>query len=166
MSTTTDLLEQTLAGVAKARADRDAIEGRVKALRAAFEDSIRKDLDALAALKKAADDAEAAARVQALACYELDKTNKAPALGAGIKVSRVYTYDAAKALEWARKSQMCLVPESLDVKAFEKVLKASPASFDFVTSEDVPSATLGSDLSAYLSTIAEVTPADVEEAPF
>jgi len=94
---------------------------------------------------------EGSLRAMALAAYERDPENKHPAPGVWISVKTTLDYDAAEALAWARSTRMALMPESLDAKAFEKIAKASPASFEFVTVVPVPSATLATDLNAALT---------------
>ena len=49
-----------------------------------------------------------------------------PVTGASVKMFTVLVYDYAAALAWAHEKQMALVPESLDVKAFEKIAKVTP----------------------------------------
>jgi len=95
---------------------------------------------------------EGSLRAMALAAYERDPENKHPAPGVGISVKLTLDYDALEALAWARSTRMAVLPESLDAKAFEKIAKASPSSFEFVTVVPVPSATLASDLNAALLT--------------
>jgi len=48
--------------------------------------------------------------------------------GIGIRVNRTFEYDAVEALDWAKKSGLCL---SLNKKAFEAIAKVQ--NIDFVT---------------------------------
>lgn len=94
-------------------------------------------------------EAEADAEVRALAmAAHTASGDKAPAGGVTIKLFTRLRYDAARAFQWAKEKGMCLIPESLDVKAFEKVAGVTP--IDFVTTEQEPQVQIAKDLTAYL----------------
>lgn len=158
---TIDILRAQVREVAQRRADRDALAAQLRDVRAAFELSLG-DLPArLKGATEAVAMSEDAARKLGEAIYATTGEKK-PTDGVAIKETNVYSYDAAQALAWARETHMALVPESLDVKAFEKIAKATP--LPFVTHSIEGKAQLASDLSAYLSAV--VTPTDVEALPF
>lgn len=113
--------------------------------------------------ERAVQDAEAATRAMILQGYAADG-NKKPADGAGVQVRTKLEYDAAEAFAKAKQMGVAIVPEQLDVKAFEKIAKASPESFPFVKVLEDPSATLASDLSQYLE--ADTRTPDTHTAPF
>lgn len=64
---------------------------------------------------------------------EFNKSGEKKLLGGvGIREGTSISYDAAKALEWAKKHDMCL---TLDSKAFEKIAKVQ--NIDFVEQQKV-----------------------------
>lgn len=152
------MLAEQLREVATRRQARDEAQARVKALRAQFEADIASLVEAAQSAAQACAESEEAARALTVALYEATG-NKAPAEGAAIRLTTKLAYDDADALAWAKQTGMALVPETIDRKALEKIAKASPLPFVTITQE--PSATLASDLSAYLAP----APAS-EEAPF
>lgn len=82
--------------------------------------------------KRTADDAVTAAEsdVRALATAQYASTgNKKPLPGIEIKVYDVLKYDAAQAFAWAQQKGMALVPECLDVRAFDAIAKATTLPF-------------------------------------
>lgn len=105
----------------------------------------------LAEDKKTADAAvaEAEADVKALARAHFDATGeKKPVVGIEIKVYDVLKYDSAQAFAWAQNKGMALIPECLDVKAFEKIAKATA----------LPFVTLGQDPRVQIGKVIEVPP--------
>ncbi len=115
---------------------------------AAFNEANKALLTNVADDKAALALAESELRALTLTAYAADPTNKKPAPGVEIKVKTVRTYDPADALAWAKEKGMCLVPESLDVKAFEKI--ASVQSFSFMDVKEEPQAQIASDLSKHI----------------
>jgi hypothetical protein len=86
------------------------------------------------------------------AYYDCDpEKNKKPFAGVGIRVGTLYTYKHEDAFEWAVEHKAAL---QLDRKAFEQVCKTDLKP-GFVTVQEVPTATIATDLSAALK---EVTP--------
>lgn len=161
MSTTSILTEQ-VREVATRRAERDALAAEVKDARAAFEATLGDKLARLKGLNEAVAMSEDAAKRLAEAIHATTGEKK-PCEGVQVKVSTVQEYDPAQALAWARTTQMALIPESLDVKAFEKIAKASP--LPFVTVREEGKAQLATDLSAYLAPVT-ITPTETEALPF
>lgn len=103
---------------------------------------------------KLAQDAVAAAETSVRAVAgEVYATTQDAKLCAGVtvKLFDVLSYDAAKAFEWAKQTNMALVPESLDKKAFEKIAKAT--TLPFVAIEKEPRVTIATDLDAALFTV-------------
>ncbi len=73
--------------------------------------------------------------------------DKHPAPGVDIRVTKRFNYDAGAALAWAKQHDMAL---ALDKKAFEKLAAVSPESMP-VTVEEVPTATIATNLAAKLT---------------
>lgn len=76
-----------------------------------------------------------------------------PAPGITVKLVTKLRYSAAEAFAWARDTHMALIPEQLDVKAFEKIAKAT--TLPFVTTETEPKVTIASDLDKALAVVAQ-----------
>lgn len=92
--------------------------------------------------------AESALRALALAHHKATGETK-PTAGVEITTRNVLTIrDPAAALAWAKKSEMCLIPESVDEDALKKVAKATPLPFvDYTT---VSAVRISSDLEKVL----------------
>jgi hypothetical protein len=69
--------------------------------------------------------------------------DKHPAPEVGIREGSELKYEKTEALTWAVEHKMAL---SLDTKAFEKIVKASPATFAFVEVVPTVTATITSDI--------------------
>ena len=148
-----EILRQQVAEVAARRADRDEVAATVKALREQFEASIAHHTARLKTLNDAVASSEASARAIAVALYHTTGEKK-PTEGVQIKVTTKLVYDPAEAFAKAKAMGVAIVPEALDVKAFEKIAKASRDSFPFVEVVEEPTATLGSDLSSLVREVA------------
>lgn len=98
--------------------------------------------------------AESALRTAIEAEYKAaeDKKIKTFVFGLGVKVSRGPSYEPDKALAWCKENaRIYVVPESLDVKNFEKFCKdAGDKLPDFVTFEDKVTPTIPTDLAPHL----------------
>jgi hypothetical protein len=71
------------------------------------------------------------------AITEFNKTQEKKLLGGiGIRQTKVFTYDENEALQWAKKSGLCL---TLDKKSFEKI--ASVQKLTLVTETIIPKVT-------------------------
>ncbi len=136
---------------------------RLKAARAAFEQTLADEMQKLEAEKRAIEAEESAVRGMALVEYDgrEDKTNKEISAGVSIAIESSISYDAGSALAWAKEKGMCLKPESLDVKAFEKIAKVTP--LPFVECVETPTVRIAADLSKALG---PVTPSTPHTAPF
>lgn len=79
---------------------------------------------------------------------------KKPAPGVEIKLFETISYDQQAAFAWAQQTKLALIPEQLDVKAFEKIAKATP--LPFVTKGSEARVSIATDLVKALA-VAEVT---------
>lgn len=129
--------------VKRAMSDSHALE--IKIDRAAFEASIA---DKVAAAKVAAAEviaAEGDVRILTEAAFHAGEGKK-PAAGVEVKLMQtVAITDAAAALAWAQRTELCLVPPSLDVAAVTALAKAGQV-LPFVTISEVPRVSIASDL--------------------
>lgn len=168
----TVVLEQQVREVAQRRAAVETLAATLKAKEVAFAASVAEEKTALATAKAALAASEEAAKALAIAQYDStpeEARTKAPIPGVGIQVGTAIHYAEQDAFAWAKEKQMCLVPEALNVAAFEGLVKAQPGAFPFVTLTPVTKATLAKDLSGYLDAPAAPAPADatpIEENPF
>lgn len=113
--------------------------------------------------RREADIAQCEADVKALARAHYDATgDKTPLTGVEVKLYNTMAYADGDALAWAKRTNMALVPESLDRKAFEKIAAAAP--LDFVTYGKEPRVTLGKRIE--ITVAAETPAATTGGAPF
>lgn len=91
-------------------------------------------------------------QVKALA-HAIDPHTSTP--GVTVKHFATMHYELPAALAWAQATRMALVPESLDVRAFEKIARASVGALDFVRYGEVLKATIASDLAKHLPPLAD-----------
>jgi hypothetical protein len=102
-------------------------------------------------LKTLVDSAERELREHAVVMFLRGECDKKPCEGVGIRVTTNYNFDNAQALEWCRENaRVCILPESLDVKKFNGLIKDEATRPDFVQVETTPTATIATDLSALL----------------
>ena len=92
--------------------------------------------------------AEEALREAALGKYEVTKDKK-PLPGVGIRVAEKLVYPEGQALLWANDHKMALV---LDKREFERLMKAQAVKPGWVTVQEEVSATIATDLGAFLPT--------------
>ena len=137
--------------VADVRRDAKRVKDALAAKTAAFETENAALIAEAKAHKTNQEHAEAALRALILAHYELTKEAK-PAKGAEVKMQKGLTYDAAAAFSWAKEKGMALLPESLDVAAFEKI--ASVSDLPFVTKTETPQAQIATDMDKALAGVA------------
>ena len=130
--------------LALARQQLAATNATVAAAQAAFEAANAELLARAKAEALAAENADAVVRTLALKEYERLGVKKLVA-GVEIAIAKTYAIDETAGLAWAREKQMCLVPESLDVKAVKKLATVQPLPFVIVT--ETPSVRIASDLS-------------------
>lgn len=144
-----EALVARVVALATARKDLDALKAKLALERAAFD---ARHADTIATIKAEATyvaELETALKADALALHAITKATK-PAPGVEVKSYKVVDIGPG-ALEWARKSNVALVPESLDVKALEKIAKATPLPPEVATVREEPGVTLASDLDAALT---------------
>lgn len=151
MSVSHEQLTEQVQRVAEAR----RAEGEVKAalVEKQTQFAIEND-DLVAALmhkKMDREQAEAACKALVIAHFEATGEKK-PVPGVEVKEKVNLIYDDAEALEWARSTKMALLPESLDVKAFEKIAKAT--KIPFIVEIVEPQAQIASDLEKALGVVA------------
>ena len=140
-------LMQQMRLLADMRAAHAALADEMKARRDAFD---FKNADLAQSLRTSSlrlTDLECEARAIALNAYKATGS-KEPAPGVEIKVGKAYLYTPADALAWAKETKLCLVPESLDAKAFDKIAKATP--LPFVTVREDPKVFIATQLNASL----------------
>jgi hypothetical protein len=116
------------------RSTRDAQAATLAELREAFDAAHREHIDALTTTKRELESIEAEIRGSALVVHDITGEPK-PVAGVEIKGFTVYAIDETAALAWAREKQLCLVPESLDVKALQALAKVQALPFVTVSKE-------------------------------
>lgn len=159
-------LQSELIKLAAARAKREELKAKLAKLREEFNnlnaDLVVGEKEAAAAIELL----ELNIKSLALAAYKITK-NKKPVEGVDVKVYDVYEYDQEKAFAWAKQTGIALLPESLDVSAFEKIAKATP--LDFVKTAEEPRIQIARDLTKAVANIsvaeAEIDD-DFDEVPF
>lgn len=157
-------LVTAMRAVADARAEAFAASEALRIRREQFAVDNANLMEHEADLKKRVLEAEANAKALIAVHYEQTK-NTAPVAGAAVKLFKTISYDAQRAFAWAKEKGMALIPEQLDVKAFEKI--ASVTALDFVTHGTEPRVQLAKELywTDYLTTDGlplEVGGADVD----
>lgn len=140
-------LEEQIKKVAKLRKDKGVLKQLYDAAYQEFIDSHLILVNSVTAATENLNQAETELREITLLEY-FENGNKKPAEGVSIRETIKPVYDPEVALEWAKEHKLALIPESLDVKAFEKIVKTSTP--DFVTLSIEPQATIATDLSKYL----------------
>ena len=143
-----EILKQQLAEVAQRRQARDTLVAEVKAAKSAYDAQMA---DAVARLKQLQDDTDAseqAAKRLAEAIYATTHDKK-PCPGVEVKEQTLRDYKPEDAFAWAQQTRMALIPEALDVAAFEKI--AAATDLPFVTTRKEGKAQLAKNLSAYLA---------------
>jgi hypothetical protein len=143
-------LAEQVGRVADLRRNLAVLEEALREKRRAFEEG---SADTRAGIEAAGAEllaAENVVRALALAHY-LATRDKAPTPGVTVREYEELQYEPAAAFAWAREKQMALLPERLDVKAFEKIAKATPLAF--VKVEQHPRVVLATDLEKALGRV-------------
>lgn len=156
MATLTDSIRD-LAATRQSLAD---VTAQVKAARAAFDTEHAELLASQKVLAAQAAAEEANVKALTLVAYQ-GTDEKKPAAGVEVKLFDTMEYAPADGFAWAKSTGLALVPESLDVRAFEKIAKATP--LPFVTYGQEPRVTIASDLDKALAVAAVIAPAPVAE---
>ena len=155
MQTAHEQLREQVRRVAEARRRLAESEAAFAEREQAFTDA---NAELLAQMKVDTDlvgQAEGTLRALTLAHYEQTKEKK-PVEGVQVKEITTLSYSETEALAWAREKRLALKPESLDVKAFEKIVAALVEKPRFVLEVVTPRADITRDLSAVL--VVEVAP--------
>lgn len=142
-STTTEQLKEQVQRVARARLALQNAQQSLAEVRNAFDADNRILIDAVKGNAAEVDAAEDALRALTLANFERTGEKK-PVAGVEVKERNTLSYSPDEAMSWARETKMALKPESLDVKAFEKIAKATDLPFVAVIVE--PQVNIASDL--------------------
>ena len=156
---TTVEIARRVAELAALRRTAAASAAGLKAARETFE---RLQGDAIAAAKQdaaAVDVAETALRAIVAAHYHATHEKK-PAPGVEVKLRSNVHYNADEAFQWAKQAGVAILPERLDVKAFEKIAKASRLPFCYEVVE--PLVTIATDLDKALAAVPAAIPASEE----
>lgn len=141
-------LEERVRVYAREKAERDAVQAMLDARHAEFEEE---NADLIAELRARNEDLkrdDTIIRDQAVEEFKATGVKKLGG-GVGIRETKRTEYNAADARAWAQEKRPDLI--ALDAKAYEKVLKSDgrdPSMPGNVVL--VPSATIPTDLSAYL----------------
>jgi len=147
-----ETLKETLRDAAKLlgvqRSYAASLDAAWKAKEAAFRAQYPYDLTALANAKTGVADLEAEVRALALVVHDTTQDAK-PCPGVSIVQTKEYAIDEAQGLAWAISTGLCLIPQSLDVKAVKKF--ASAVALPFVTVTETPSVRIASELLAAFS---------------
>ena len=130
----------------------------LRAKRDAFEATLAEDLRLLRDSTEERTACEIDVRVLATTIHAASGEKKVSA-GVDVIVAHDYIIDEPAGLAWAREKQMCLVPESLDIKAVKKL--ATVQELPFVRREDKPQVRIATDLPKALGVIPVVPDADL-----
>ncbi len=94
--------------------------------------------------------AEAALREAVVNKYKITKL-KSFSFGLCVQVKTKLVYDTKVALDWCRENaKVCIIPESLDAKKFDSLCTDEKIRPEFVTTEDIVSAKIPTDLSKFI----------------
>lgn len=143
----TPSLDSAVTELASAR----VLEASVKALynaRLAAWQAANADLMAdLDNARAAVAEAERAVRTATLDAYA-QTGDKKPHPAVGVRLNKVICYDGDSARVWAMTASPMLL--KLDAAAFDKAVRAGLVPVDIAQVDDVPQATIATDLSAYI----------------
>lgn len=146
-------LQGAIRELASRRRDRDDVARQLKALRDAFEAENARLINFVRVAGEQVAEQEDAVRALARAAFDATQDPK-PAPGVEVKQFKKYRYDEGEAFAWAKRAQIALVPEKLDVRAFEKIIAATP--LEFVRAEIEPRVQIATDLDKALA-VADAT---------
>jgi HAMP domain-containing protein len=128
MDSAREELEAQVRRVAEARQRLAEQQSILHDARQAFDAMHAPRITAIKGLAAEVNAAEDALEALTLAFYR-QSGEKKPAAGVEVKEFEKLDYKAEEAFRWARDHGMAVTPESLDVKAFEKIAKATPLPF-------------------------------------
>jgi hypothetical protein len=130
--------------LAQLRDAKTVIDERLKAAKAAFDEQHKEDLFAQRFAVDTIAKQELVVRVLGAEVY-LNTGEKKPAPGVEVKVFKTMEIvDQGAALEWAKLTNMALIPERVDEKALYKIAAATP--LPFVHYSEDPKVTIGTAL--------------------
>lgn len=128
MQTALEQLQDQVRRVHEARLLEASLGDAVQEKRQAFEESIAAEREAAQRASAEVESAEAALRALTLA-YFAQTGEKRPVAGVQVKEITKLVYDELEAFAWAKGANLAVKPEALDVKAFEKIAKATALPF-------------------------------------
>jgi hypothetical protein len=134
--------------VAELRRQRDEANTKIAKAREDFFQSIKHLTEEANKLGSECASAETMLKASALALYQKTKETR-PTAGVQVKIFKTLDYDPEKADQWTRKMGLARIPDRLDVKAFEKIARATP--IDFVEEKQEPRVQISIDLEKVLS---------------
>lgn len=131
-------LEEQIQVVRESRSRLSIEKSSLDAARLAWEDRNRPQIELVEKIKADLQEAEIALRELTIQAY-LETQNKKPALGVGIRLMKVFNYEAEKAKSWAVDHGFTNL---LDLNASKFKKAAEGLTLDFVTIEEKPTATI------------------------
>ena len=150
--------------LARARRELEMYRADRKSRLARWEVENRALLEACAAAERAVDQESAAVRAMAAKVFA-DTGDTRPAPGVGIRLKKRFGYILEAAVAWAKKAELpgLIVPEQLNVKAFEKLTAVGELPFVTITTE--PQVTITEDLDLALDDAVREGPLPYQPAP-
>lgn len=157
------MLEPLVASVAMLRKQLVVQDAIVEEKEKAFYATITEYTNAQAELKTKLEEAEARVKAVATGAYnaavagvrlaggDVETVSKQLAPGVSIRVSTTWKYKAEQVIDWCRTKGLCIIPEQLDTKAFERMLKSGAVSVPHTEKEETASATIAQDLDKALA---------------
>lgn len=153
-----DALTEAVRNLHATRQSKADLDDQVRALRAAFDAEHAELLASQKMLTDQVSEQEAQVKALGMVAYE-SSLSTSPVAGVTVKLFKTMAYDPKAALAWAKEKKMALVPEALDVKAFDKIAAATP--LDFVTYDSEPRVQIATDLAKALAAVPAPVPAEV-----
>lgn len=125
----------------------------------------RENRDLVAQMNRENDAVAAAELMLRTLAVEMFKATGEKELIVGVQVKEIdaFAIDEAAALDWARQTRMCLLPERVDLAAVKKIAKVQPLPFVKVTKEPQPQ--IASDLDKAIATEELTAAAPATEQP-
>lgn len=157
------MLSPLVMTVATLRAQLAAQDSIIEAKESVFYATITADTNHQKELKELLDVAEQRVKAVATGAYnaavahvklyggDVESVSKQLAPGVGIRVATSWKYKTEDVFEWCRVKGLCIIPEQLDTKAFERMLKSGAVSVPNTEKEETASATIAQDLEKALT---------------
>lgn len=146
--TLADALRSAVVRLATLRVEADARRAGLAERRQTFEATIADERARLSGIEREIEATESEVRGLAKIAHETTGDRK-PAPGVEIVMTKEYAVDEPAGLAWAQGARLCLIPESLDVKAVRK-MAAAGVPLPFVQVTETPAVRLASNLVAAL----------------